>query len=453
MDFLLNPYIQGAALGAALIVFLIGRILGGVISKFTAERIAISVGFIVAGATCVTIGAFGFADGGPPAWTHATYSYGIPAIAGTVLTGVFASVLTNKEANIARNITWIFVILAMMVSAAFGAYLSSVDKQFSAESDLLDDPLMVGFAALKDKRPDLWDEFSQKWKASEMMGGGGSFELAAQFFQEHMPDFTRVASDDAIMRMEGVITEKMELLSSQNPQACVQMMSGTVPSIVNKLLTYDQKLDEARAMEELIKSAGSGNSGIASQNEAEQVILDAYKNLAIEDPEEFYAVLNAMGGVDVDFASACSGLKRIRQNMLSLPRSQYTRIARSEINLDPNASFSSEFESDMARMHLHAEAAYTRRTLPDKIDPITTFTDMQYSDGTLLYRYELSETIEPDAIRSHFEANSLRPVCSDEYLIEILNLGVIVRYQYADSASNQLDIDIDTGSCASGKLR
>ena len=447
LEAFLNPVVIGGAIGATVVLFAIGMLVSRAFKKGLGEGIALFVGFLIAGCGGTGLSAYGFADGGDPVWLRAAYAYGLPSIVAAVASLVAYNFFGGKPGSDSSSSVTMIALFCLAVAAIVGQRFSLIEEHYSDDRLLFSDPLTAGFAAVEDEYPDIWGDFAEKAKNVDMFGGDAA-GLAVEFFQQHQGTFMANGSDESAADLMRAVVSKMKSLRPQHPDMCVSVGSGVAPTAMLDVLSYDVKLREAEALEALVRSKGQPNSGIASQAEAEAVVIDVFTRLAKEDPVEFYGLVEASQGIATDNRTACEAYIRFQELTLDRPLSEFARMIRHPINWDDNYAFSADAERELALASLHAEVGLAMPTLPQKLDASTTWVGMSYQNERVAYDYEVSAAIgDGGRLRSFFEENTVPSVCNDADIRWMIDLGVVIDYTYIGTDGGTVEMHIDSGSC------
>lgn len=169
LEQLLNPNVLGTAIGSATAVAVLGSVFTALIKSRLKSGWAFCVGFMLAGLAGTLIGAFGFAYGGEPAWFQSAATYGFPA-ATLALMGLLWSLFSKEDNSPDSTGRVLFAIPVLAVSALVGARAALIDEHY-ARGSFLDDPMAIGFNAIREEYPLLWSQFEQELRAHAIAGG------------------------------------------------------------------------------------------------------------------------------------------------------------------------------------------------------------------------------------------------------------------------------------------
>ncbi|MAH93809.1 MAG: hypothetical protein CME99_11625 [Hyphomonas sp.] len=422
IDDLANPVVLGQAIGAFAIMSALSAGLAGAF-KQQLPRFAHSISLVIVGAVASVLGAFGFADGGPPAWLVAGLQYGLPCAAAALVAFILGSI-TQKAQYL-----WAYVVLALF--AAVGGAGSNVAQYYADDERIFDDPLMKGFAAIEDHYPLAWAELKRDLRAADLSVGKSAAPIVQTFYAKHQLEFFRMASDEAVAGVQKSVTRKLEYLANSNPTACVSLVSGKVPSELSSVLPYSIKLEEAESIENLIRSSGGSSSGVAGQEEAEALLVSAIQTLADQEPELFYAYVEDGVSEPPSDEETCRSFIAISKNLESHPVDKYARFVRSDLWLVSDNSMSEAAEVELALAALYADAAITRRELPIQIDQSTTLVNVSFNGRSYVYRYGLTGLFGSAAdFRKWFERENVPNICIGEDTAPLIEFGVSFIYEY-----------------------
>jgi|GEM_PF-3533735 len=445
---LLNPSVLGTAAGAATIIGLIGFLFGKLFKRFVASTWSLPLGFISAGILGTALGAFGFSNGESLAWGQAAATYGLPSLVVAILALVWGALQKDKAGSLSSGFT-LLMVPALAISAVFGARISLIEETYSNRW-YLEDPLAVGLKAISEEYPLIWSQVEQDLKGAEISGNREAAQLALSFLQTSLPQFMKLGSDEAVFAFDRALNQKMRFIADRDPLACLTMASGQTPSGLSELLTDDLKLAEAEALEKLVRSTKSGNSGVAAPAEAERIFAGAFTHLAQNYPEAFYAFAEASQSGPPFSSSklACDGFNQLNAALLDRPPSEYARYRRSEFANSASPTFSAETEQALALIFLFADAAQLQRTLPQKIDDVTTMTTANFDGKTFVYGYNLDTQIfDEAAFRASMTGSVVPQVCADPELLPIMQAGGAFSYTYTDTRGLTVALQIDSQSC------
>ncbi|MFO3796651.1 MAG: hypothetical protein ACK8QZ_05110 [Anaerolineales bacterium] len=449
LEQLFYPNVLGTAIGAATAVAVLGFMFTALVNSRLKSSWAFSVGFILAGLAGTLIGAFGFADGGEPAWFQSAATYGFPA-ATLALMGVLWSLLSKENKSPDSTGRVLFAIPVLAVSALVGARAALIDEHY-ASGRFLNDPMAVGFNAIREEYPLLWSQFEQELRGHEIVGGSEPEMLAVRFFQENLPHLIKLGSDEAVLEFDRTLMGKLKYLSGRDPFACLAFASGTPPQGYSKFLSDEVKFAEGRALENLVRSSRKGNSGVAHQDEAEGMFISALVNLARYNPEGFYAYSEAASN-GPPFSTpkiACDGFIALNEFMLQHSAAEYARYRRSELANSANPEFSEAANEEIALIFLYADATSLQHTLPQQIDEVTIMTMAEFDGRTFVYRYDLNTHIRDEAEFRERMTNSIGPlVCSDAEMLLTINAGAVVAYVYTDQNGEDVELRFNSSACA-----
>lgn len=449
LENILNPYALGGAVGAATVVFVIALVVTQTLNKRLGAAGAMLTGLLISGSICTSLAAFGFADGGDPKWLKAAFAYGGPAAAAAVATVLCYGLLSSAAKPLFRGIGMTVVVVSFLIGALVGQRLSITEEMFSRETlsrIQSNDPLLAGVAALEVHYPALWQELMNDLKNDDRFGGD-PVDTYISFVQKHQPMFTKLGDDEAVVELNQHIVDKMRFLSTTNPEVCLLIADGQATSAVGEVLPYEYKLAEANALKRLIESSDQGNSGVATQEEAEALIVSSYNELAQNHPVEYYALLNYFNGVSTDPSTACLGYVKLSDILLSHPTESYARMSRHPINSDADFTISEAAQREIALSSLYAEMAQTAPTLPQRLDQATTLTNMEFDGSAITYSYLLDAPMDRDRLSSHFRSNSLPQICADQDFRWVLDFGVTAHYDYYGSDNASLRLSLDETDC------
>jgi len=414
------------------------------------KRFALTTGFLLAGVLGTVIGAFGLADGNQPVWTQSAFSYGLPAILAAIVAFIIGA-LHHSDGEKMTGMVIAYLVLA--VAVVFGSVGSTMDEYFNDDEAIFSDPLMKGFAAIEEKYPARWSELKEEIRHSELTGTGSLPTIITAFFHKNQAEFFRLASDKAAIDFQKHAINKMEYLSTVDPESCVSLINGHPTERVTKSLSYELKLQEAEALETLIKSSGTGNSGTAFSEEAEAVFVSTLFRFADEHPEAFLIYLSVANGESQAPSSVCETWIALNKVFEQRPDNEYARFIRSDLWLNPETEISEAAESEISLAYLYADAALTRRDLPQKLDAITTLTNVLFHDRTYRFMYQLDgQSPTSPQLKSHFEEASLGELCTDEYYRTIIDHRVTFSYEYEHSNGRAVLL-LDSNSCETGAVR
>ena len=97
------------------------------------------------------------------------------------------------------------------------------------------------------------------------------------------------------------------------------------------------------------------------------------------------------------------------------------------------------------------EAIEVNKSLPEKIDEITTWTEMSVGPGRrVILHYIVSDVvgIDNDAIKTLLTAELKKTVCGKDETKVYHSLGIVVEFLYRDSDGNLIcSIALDTKEC------
>jgi hypothetical protein len=451
---LTNPFVLGQALGAFAVLAALAAGMATAAKRFLPEKFALAAGFLLAGLIGTCIGAFGFADGGEPAWSESGLIYGAPAAVAALialLTGLFAARRNGGTGT--KQPLYFFAYAGLAAAVIFGSVASQLVDFYSDNERIFSDPLMKGFAAIESRYPERWSELKEELRAAELTGPDRLPAIITSFYSRYQPEFYRLASDEAVTALQKFITRKMDYLSASDPDSCVALLNGTPTGRVADALPYDLKLEEAEHIELLINSSGSASSGTAGAAEAEAVFVAGILQFADQNPEGYLAYASQTEGAPADPAAICSTWVSINRILEARPQDEYARFIRSDIWINPEADLSADAEEQISLGYYHADAAIARRDLPSSVDPTTTLTNIVFEDRAYRYVYELSGALPTrDQLVSFFEVSSVPDICADETLRPILDSDISLKYDYV-VGSEQIVLTVDSYVCASGTLR
>jgi len=417
------------------------------------QRFAPTAGFLLAGALGTVIGAFGLSEGNGPVWTQSAFSYGLPALLAAIVAFIIGAVHHSDSEKSEKMTGMVIAYLVLAVAVVFGSIGSSMDEYYSDDEAIFSDPLMKGFAAIEEKYPARWSELKEEIRFSELSGTGSLPVIITAFFHKNQAEFFRLASDKAAIDFQKHAINKMEYLSTVDPESCVSLINGHPTDRVTKSLSYELKLQEAEALESLIKSSGTGNSGTAFSEEAEAVFVSTLFRFADEHPEAFLIYLSFANGESQAPSSVCETWIALNKVFEQRPDNEYARFIRSDLWLDPETEISEAAESEISLAHLYADAALTRRGLPQKLDAITTLTNVLFQDRVYRFIYQLDGQPPTSAqLKSYFEETSLGELCTDEYYRTIIDNSVTFSYEYEHS-DGRVVLLLDSNSCETGAMR
>lgn len=451
---LTNPFVLGQALGAFVVLAALAAGMATAVKRFLPEKFALAAGFLLAGCIGTCIGAFGFADGGEPAWSESGLIYGVPALIAALIaliTAIFAA--RRKGDTGTKQPQYFFAYAGLAAAVIFGSVASQLVDFYSDDERIFSDPLMKGFAAIESRYPERWSELKEELRAAELTGPDRLPGIITSFYSRYQPEFYRLASDEAVTGLQKFITKKMDYLSASDPESCVALMNGTPSARVANALPYNLKLEEAEHLALLINSSGSASSGTAGAEEAEAVFVAGLLQFADQNPEGYLAYAFQTEGSPADPAAICSAWVSINRILEARPQDEYARFIRSDIWINPDADLSADAEEQISMGYYYADAAIARRDVPTSVDPSTTLTNIVFEDRAYRYVYELSGTLPTrDELVSFFERNSVPEICADESFRPTLDSGISMKYDYT-VGSERFVLTVDSDVCASGTLR
>lgn len=143
-----------------------------------------------------------------------------------------------------------------------------------------------------------------------------------------------------------------------------------------------------------------------------------------------------------------------REHQVSIAQSEPATVATSEpIVVTGNASSSSKSSDiDPVEAELTTTAAALNRTLPQKVDQITTLERATVEGRVFTYHYRLSRRDAPDSALSKFIRKSVVPkACRDPRMrAGIKDYSIVYRYEYTlPNADNIISGDADWAACKS----
>lgn len=449
LEFVLNPNVIGTAVGAAAAVGLMGSLFAAAVKRFVSPRWTLPLGFTIAGIVGTILGAFGFSNGEGLAWGQAAATYGLPSLTVAVLAVIWGVLQKAKAGSVSSGFT-LLMVPALAISAVLGARISLIEESY-ANRWYLDDPLAAGLKAISEEYPLIWSQVEPELKRADISGSRDVARLALGFLQTSLPQFITLGSDDAVLEFDKALNEKIRYLADRDPDACLSMAAGSNPQGLAEMLSYDVKLAEAQALATLVKSEGAGNSGVADQAEAGQVVLSAFIELAQSDPKAFYAFAESTQS-DVPIASAamaCKGYIELNQFLLDRPASEYARYRRSDLANTPNATMSPELEQVIGRVFLYADAAELQETLPQTIDDVMVMTNAEFDGRKFVYSYVINtEITDESAFRLSMNELIAPQVCADTEWLDIFQTGAVVAYAYTDRSGQTIELEMDGQVCA-----
>ena len=199
--------------------------------------------------------------------------------------------------------------------AACGGSKPVDPAMFDAEVQrLVDEGDMYGeiFMVLKERRPALYNEF-RDIAVHEFSRGRPAREASyvagmrmRETFLNELLMLSRVASDDHVKEMIGVIIETYTHLNAEDPGDCVRSIEGLPPENVEKYPNTLRKRETQLIVDLLSDESTLANRRAASDRE----VLNWMVNLASLEPEvaEMFQLLEAEKRNKKDNAAICDGM-------------------------------------------------------------------------------------------------------------------------------------------------
>lgn len=339
--------------------------------------------------------------------------------------------------------------VACIAAALVAACSASMEEQYTTEM-FLEEPDSAGFAAIRELHPDIWREFEHDLEERRLTSRHRVQVAAARFLGTKLPQFLTEASDEAVVGFDRTYTEKLGYLSLNSPAACLRSAIGERPENDVATLNEERHLADARALEQLVKSGGGDNSGLASEADAERLYLSGLLNFARSHPEGYLAYKRAAEGERPHATPelACAGYIGFRELLLKRPATEYARYRRLEAATGAAPVFSDAARREFALVYLHAAAEVIRRGLPQQTDEITTMTDVGFDGRTFSYHYAVSQPVD-DAVsfRAEMAAYLMDEVCRDDETLAVVEAGGAFGFIYTDVTGRRLEMEIDGSDC------
>lgn len=445
----MGAYELGGAIGASAIMYAIGILIAGGGRRLSFGPLSYAFGFVMAGALGTVIAAFGMADGGDLAWNQSLPSYAVPATSAALVAFLCAPLFSREEGNPGRRFAFVLVFVALFVGAVIGQRMRGTEIGLQDDGVLLSDPRLGYLSAVKENYPEVWDDIEAAVRLNQFQDTERLATAFATEFNKHYPEIVRLGGDREVVAASRQTLEKLRYLANTDPQTCVAFHNGELVLGIQGSLTESLLLKESDRLSDLVRSRGATNSGVATAPEAENVLVEAFEELAKTDPELFYAAIDDSAAP----RDICNAMNKLNDFMMDRPISEFARVARSPLNLDPTAETSAQANVRLERAYLFADAAAATADLPQRIDQTTVWSDIDFDGVRMRYTYRVESTIRDGrALLSYFEGNGLSAVCEDEYLSAVITQGVPIHYRWI-AEDNEVSAVVTSTVCQAGQLQ